>query len=72
MKEVGIILLALLLIFGIGAVAASTEKYQYENMDEWISPDGVHYWRQTVGYKGFMAPRYDHDGRLVIEDRNEK
>ena len=33
------------------------------NAAEWVSIDGVHYWR--VGYG--MAPRYDHDGNLVID-----
>lgn len=33
-------------------------------MDEWISYDGVHYWYGTNGY---LAPRYDANGELVID-----
>lgn len=33
-------------------------------IQEWISPDGVHYWQcGTCG----IAPRYDADGQLVID-----
>ena len=38
-----------------------------EKADEWVSPDGVHYWIFSEGYGGFMAPRYDEDGILVID-----
>lgn len=31
--------------------------------NEWISPDGVHYWV----YASQMVPRYDHNGNLVID-----
>lgn len=31
---------------------------------EWISPDGVHYWIRN----GAMAPRYDSNGKLVMEE----
>lgn len=31
--------------------------------NEWISPEGVHYWQ----FGSAMAPRYDHDGNLVID-----
>lgn len=34
-------------------------------MEEWISPDGVHYWFGV--YPGCLAPRYDHDGNLIID-----
>lgn len=30
---------------------------------EWISPDGVHYWYSAYS----LAPRYGHDGNLVID-----
>lgn len=37
-------------------------------MNEWISPDGVHYWKESSSYMGYMAPRYGHEGNLVIEN----
>lgn len=33
---------------------------------EWISPDGVHYWYRGAS-QGYLAPRYDRDGNLVID-----
>lgn len=36
--------------------------------NEWVSPDGVHYWFRQEG-NSFLAPRYDHDGNLVIEEK---
>ena len=37
---------------------------------EWVSPDGVHYWviYSSSSYRFSMAPRYDSDGNLVIDD----
>lgn len=32
---------------------------------EWVSPDGVHYWRTPYN----MAPRYDNNGELVIDGK---
>lgn len=34
---------------------------------EWVSPDGVHYWVYNGTNRYGMAPRYDHNGKLVIE-----
>lgn len=35
---------------------------------EWISPDGTHYWYKSGAYgAGYLAPRYDNDGNLVID-----
>lgn len=36
-------------------------------INEWISPDGVHYWYRNTAYGGVMAPRYDNNGELVID-----
>lgn len=44
-------------------------SFKHESsFDEWISPDGVHYWYETnVGGYSFLAPKYNHDGELVID-----
>lgn len=34
---------------------------------EWISPDGVHYWIYNNYQRFGMAPRYDHNGQLIID-----
>lgn len=37
-------------------------------MNEWVSPDGVHYWYHDGAYgESFLAPRYDKMGKLVID-----
>lgn len=35
---------------------------------EWISPDGVHYWYYTEPHLGMLAPRYDAEGNLVVSE----
>lgn len=35
-------------------------------VNEWISPDGVHYWMYLGNGIG-IAPRYDSEGNLVID-----
>ena len=41
----------------------------YHNMYyEWVSPDGVHYWIMTCGNRAGLAPRYDRDGRIVVDE----
>lgn len=39
--------------------------------NEWVSPDGVHYWISIKGKISMMAPRYDKNGNLVIDKENE-
>ena len=69
-KKIAIIALAGTLLFGLTGCAPGGGEYVRNSgyMDEWISPDGVHYWRDDVGKNGCMAPRYDHEGNLVIEN----
>ena len=42
--------------------------YTDEKVVEWISPDGVHYWFYKSHYKMALAPRYDRNGELVIDE----
>lgn len=39
------------------------------DVEEWISPDGVHYWMRNGTHSLTLTPRYDNDGNLVIEGR---
>lgn len=41
-----------------------TTVTSFNGANEWISPDGVHYW--SFG-NGGVSPRYDHNGNLVID-----
>lgn len=58
-------------------IVKSEDRYNTEThsedvtITEWISPDGVHYWYQEAGYHAMLAPRYDSNGNLVI-DNEEK
>ena len=61
-KKIAVIALASTLLFGLAGCAGR------DYMGEWISPDGVHYWRDDIGKNGCMAPRYDHEGNLVIDN----
>lgn len=36
--------------------------------NEWVSPDGVHYWVFSYGYHFGVAPRYDENGNIVKEN----
>lgn len=54
-----IIVIALLLLVSCNSELRDTSI----SMDEWVSPDGVHYWYNSRA----MAPRYDANGVLVID-----
>lgn len=59
------------LIFFNSESYSSYNKRTHEDdvqITEWISPDGVHYWYQRGGYHAMLAPRYDAEGNLVIEE----
>ena len=64
-------LLAVLLIFA-SCVESQTIEWGMDNkgnpISEWISPDGVHYWKYNDG----LAPRYDSDGNLILDNSNIK
>lgn len=47
----------------INSESKSFDIYNHR-IQEWISPDGVHYWYAEDGY---MAPRIDNEGYYVIE-----
>lgn len=62
MKKVAILITLLAMLL---TLVGCRENYtRTDGYSEWISPDGVHYW----DLYNQMAPRYDHDGNLVIEE----
>lgn len=62
-----LILIVVILCCGCGYAGGNLEIHKLGEMDEWVSSDGVHYW--ISGYK--MAPRYDNNGNLVIDELEE-
>lgn len=64
-----IILMFMLVLLTISLCACGNTQKHYDNMmNEWVSPDGVHYWAyKGEGNHDFLAPRYDNDGKLVID-----
>lgn len=59
-----------LLVYFICNVESNYNKEIHSDdikMTEWISPDGVHYWHNRGSNIEMLAPRYDHDGQLVID-----
>lgn len=69
MKKIICLICAMIMAFGLSACQGQRDviSNDYQRFDEWVSPDGVHYWYKTSGYMGYLAPRYDHDGNLVID-----
>lgn len=67
-KKIFLGMIAVALMTNLTGCMGGETVYNSEYMNEWISPDGVHYWKDYRGYKGYMAPRYDHEGNLVIEN----
>ena len=67
-KKIAVIAFAGTLLFGLAGCAGRDSTHNSGYIDEWISPDGVHYWRDTTGNNGYMVPRYDHEGNLVIDN----
>lgn len=58
------VILITLLTMLLTLVGCDDNRTQTDGYIEWISPDGVHYW----DLYNQLAPRYDHDGNLVIEE----
>lgn len=50
--------------------ADKIESFSTENVDdniyEWVSPDGVHYWVFDGYRRRSVVPRYDANGELVV------
>lgn len=71
MKKAIIVIISIVL-FAISLTACGKDTYTRRNdtkFDEWISPDGVHYWyRDGLNGYSYFAVRYDHDGNLVIDE----
>lgn len=69
-KIVVIILACIMCIYLTGCDGYGGERVEHnEYMNEWISPDGVHYWmHEGANGLSYMAPRYNHDGNLVIDN----
>ena len=71
MKKMLIVLLMISIIATLTACGSGDNYYLHSDvrtpngsrMDEWVSPDGVHYW--ILNNQG-VAPRYDSNGMLVI------
>lgn len=59
----------IIVLMMVGCSGVSTDRsdrhviFESVPKNEWISPDGVHYW--IYGHQ--MSPRYDHNGNLVID-----
>lgn len=77
-KKIMILLVALMLCFAICGCDndTMTKADAYAWVDdygtfEWVSPDGVHYWVYSGSYRYGIAPRYDNDGKLVIDTQEE-
>lgn len=75
MKEVKEqIIIILILIIAVFGVVSCERKYNTEEhsddviVTEWVSPDGVHYWYRNMGQQAMLAPRYDSEGNLVIDE----
>lgn len=41
--------------------------YHSEPLQEWISPDGVHYWFFEGVYTFAIVPRYDSSGNIITD-----
>lgn len=77
-KVLALILLSTTLLTGCGRKEFDTSYRtrivtEYSNpgsyaVSEWTSPDGVHYWIAEGGYRFGIAPRYDKDGKLIIDE----
>lgn len=65
------VILCCVLLFSCSANYNSKEHSDDVMVTEWISPDGVHYWYQQQGYHAMLAPRYDSNGNLVIDNQGE-
>lgn len=69
-----ILITVMLFTCGCGSVSDTTRKEvnNYLPSDygtyDWISPDGVHYWIYSGAYRYGIAPRYDKNGNLVVEE----
>lgn len=79
-KGLGFIIISmffLMIVLAIALLAIGEKNNQKVHSDdvsvtEWISPDGVHYWYQREGYHAMLAPRYDKNGNLVIDEDDEE
>ena len=73
MTIIGIIVCVLIIagcVFLTIKNSTTSGKFSYNNDNvEWISPDGVHYWKFTTLYGISFTPRYDNNGQLVIDKR---
>lgn len=48
--------------------AGGTMIHISHHLNEWVSPDGVHYWVYGEGREASLAPRLLPDGTLVVDD----
>ena len=67
MKKLIVVLLLIAVLLTLCSCDSKGVKlYQY-GMNEWVSPDGVHYWIYHKGNGLGLAPRYDKNGELIID-----
>lgn len=73
MKRILVILMAITLLMVLSSCDGIENDYGIRENDcgfsEWTSPDGVHYWIFKDYHRFGLTPRYDSDGKLVIEGR---
>lgn len=78
-KKISVLLLAIMCTFSACFHEYSTEESSIiseplpvvHGIYEWISPDGVHYWIMSATYQYGIAPRYDSNGELIIDQKQE-
>lgn len=66
------VLIAFSMLMLNGCTLTEPTAYVYidgipNNIYEWISPDGVHYWVIREYSMAGIAPRYQRNGNLVID-----
>lgn len=73
MKKILILLVTICICLTFSGCIKREKYVEDEYFNEWISPDGVHYWfREGLNGYSYLAPRYDHDGNLIIDCLEEE
>lgn len=63
------VIVAIVFISGLQKINHQNIENGKNDVVEWVSPDGVHYWVYSGGYQYGIAPRFDNNGNLVIDNR---
>lgn len=69
MKKILVAILVMALAICLCACSV-LDNADEDHFFEWVSPDGVHYWlwEPPFSNKGGIAPRYDSNGQLIIDE----